>query len=176
MGIKFRSVNTDEFGDPSNRNTACAAHSGTINHNCVKRCNGRYIVLFRQFRHKFHHDCRTDGHAQIHRLALDDLLHSGSDQSFLSVRTVVGHNDYFVRKFSNLIFKDNQVFVPGGKDGNYFVARIFHGLNYRKHRGNAHTATGAKDSAEIFDMCCFSQRANQIGNVISRLQLAHLFR
>ena len=50
-----------------------------------------------------------DGNTQIHFFAINYRLNTISNQTFISVRTIIGHYYHFVRKIANLFFKDYQI-------------------------------------------------------------------
>ena len=59
---------------------------------------------------ELHHDGRTNGEDLVDMFLLDKLLDTNSYHTLLAIRAVISHDDDLVRRFTNLIFKDNQVF------------------------------------------------------------------
>ena len=100
MGIKFWTIYTNKFGLSSHGHATCAAHSRTIHHDGIEASICRDIVLFCGQCYKFHHNRRTDRDAFIHLFAQYHLLYPIGYQTFLSERTIIGHNDQFIRNSS----------------------------------------------------------------------------
>ena len=109
MTIEFGTIDTNEFCFAANGNTAGTAHTCSVDHNCVERNNGGYIILFCEFAHELHHNGGADGNAVVNLFAFDDTFDTFGNKAFIAVRAVVGHNDYLVGHFTYLLFKDDEV-------------------------------------------------------------------
>ena len=84
MGIELRSIDADELGLTAYRDTARAAHTGTIDHDRVEAGFGRDVILGGREGDELHHDSRTDGDTFIDLLTVNDLLHTYGDNSLLT--------------------------------------------------------------------------------------------
>ena len=91
--IELRTIDADELGLAVHGHTARAAHTRSVHHDGVETRFGGDVIFGGSQCHELHHDRRTDGDTLIDLLAVDDLLHADRDDSFLSDRTVVGHED-----------------------------------------------------------------------------------
>ena len=84
MGIELRAIDADELGLTAYRDTARAAHTGTIDHDCIEAGFGRNVILGGCEGDELHHDSRTDRDTLIDLLAVNDLLHTYGDDSLLT--------------------------------------------------------------------------------------------
>ena len=170
VGVKFRSIDADELRFASYGDTARAAHSCAIDHDGVERCLGRDIVFGGREGNELHHDSRADRDTLIDLFAVDDLLDTYGDDTLLSGRTIVGHDDHFVRPLSQFIAEDEQVFVAGGKDGNDFIAGFLEGFGDRQHRCSAHTAARTYDCSVFLNTRSATERTDYIVDIVTGVE------
>ena len=103
--VEFRTVDADKLGLAANGQSAGTTHTCTVNHDGVQRYFARNAVLLGCQVGEFHHDGRANGKHFVHMgLLLDKLLNTNGDNAFLSIRTVVSHDNDFVGRFAYLIF------------------------------------------------------------------------
>ena len=110
----------------------------------------------------------------MHRLALDNLLHTYGDDTLLSGGAVVGHDEYFVRPLGEFIAEDEQDFVACREDGDDAVSGFLQGLSNRQHRCSSYSATGADDGAVVLDTRSFAQRSDHIVDGVTRVEREQL--
>ena len=104
MSVELRTIYANEFRLTSHSDTARSAHTCTIYHDRIKRNIGRNFVFLGKQTNKFHHDSRTNGKTLIYLFTLDYLFNTFGHQTFLAIRTIIGHNNYFIRTFSHFFF------------------------------------------------------------------------
>ena len=175
VSVELRTVDADELRLASDGQSASTAHTGTVDHDGVQRHIGRNIVFLSEQTRELHHDGRANGEDTVYvRLLLDELLNTNGHHTFFTIRTVVGHNDDFVRRLAHLILHDDQVLGAACKHGEHTVASSLQGLDDGQHRSYAHTTTGANHGAEVLDVCGITQRAYHVGNHVAFVQTAQL--
>ena len=96
VGVELRTIDADELRLAAYRHAAGTAHTRAIDHDGVEGCLGGDVVFLGRQGDELHHDCRTDGDALVHFLAVDHLLHAYGHDAFLSGGTVVGHDNHLV--------------------------------------------------------------------------------
>ena len=84
MGIELRSIDADELGLTAYRDTARAAHTGTIDHDCIEAGFGRNVILGGREGDELHHDSGTDRDTFIDLLTVNDLLYTYGDNTLLT--------------------------------------------------------------------------------------------
>ena len=172
MTVEFRTIHTYELRLSAHGDTTSTTHARTIHHNGVQRHISRNIIFLGQKADKFHHDGRTNGKTLVHLFTFDDCFYSFSNQTFLSVRTVVRHDNHFVRTLTHFLFKNNQFLGTSGQHGNDPVSRSLQCLHDRQHRSHTYTTSGTNHRSEVFNMSSLSQRTYHICNVITHIQFA----
>src|SRR5574344_1016678 len=125
MTVKLRTVNTDELGLSAYCQTASAAHTCAVNHNCVKRHICGYVVFLCQKTTELHHYSRSDGKNLINLFTFDDILYSDSHNTFVSVGTVICHYDCFITVCTYLVFKYDKFLCSSCKDRDNTITRSF---------------------------------------------------
>ena len=170
--IEFRPVHANEFCLSADSNSASTTHTCSVHHNCIKRNICGYVIFLRQQRYEFHHDSRADAETFIYFLTFNDFFNTFGYKAFFSVRTVIRHNDYFVRTFAHFLFKDDKFFGTTCKHGDNPVAGSFQSLYYREERGNAYTASCTYYRSKIFDVSSLPERSYYVRDIITRFQLA----
>ena len=170
MAVELRPVHANELGLSAHGDAASTAHARAVHHDGVERDIGGNVVFLGQKANELHHDSRADGEAFVHLLAPDDLLDTFGDQSFLSVAAIVGHDDHFITAGAHFLFEDDEILVTSGKHRDDAVAGSFESLHDGEHGCHPHTAACTDHGAEVLNVCGLSQRANDIGNAVARLQ------
>ena len=113
--VELWSIDADELCLASDGESACTAHTCTVNHDGVERYLARDVVLLSCKVRELHHDWRANGEYLIHVwLLFDKLLDTNGYYTFLAVATVVGHDDHLVTTLAYLVFKDDKVFRASG--------------------------------------------------------------
>ena len=102
--VKLRAVYTHKLRLAAYGQSAGTAHARTVYHDGVQRHLAGYAVLLCRQVREFHHDGRSYGKHLVYVLLLNELLDANGNHAFLAVRTVVGHDDDFVRALAYLIF------------------------------------------------------------------------
>ena len=102
--IELRTVDADELRLAADGQTTGTAHTRTIHHDGVQAHLARNVVLLSRQVRELHHDGRANGKHLIDVLLLDELLNADGYDALLAVRTVVGHDDDFVRTLAYLVF------------------------------------------------------------------------
>ena len=68
----------------------------------------------------------------VYLLTKDYLLHTGSHQALLAVRTVVGHDYHLVAACTHFVFKDDEVLGASSQHAHHAVACLLEGANDRQ--------------------------------------------
>ena len=103
--VELWTVYADKLCFATNGQSAGTTHTCTIDHDGVQRYfTGNAVLLSGQVR-ELHHDGRANGKHFIHMgLLLDKLLNTNGDNTFLTIRSVVCHDDDFIGRLANLVF------------------------------------------------------------------------
>lgn len=101
---------------------------------------------------------------------LDDFFHSFSHQTLLAIRTVISHDNYFIRTFPHFLFQNDQVLGTTRQYGNHPVTCNLQSLHDRQHRCHTYSTSGTHNRSEIFNVSSFSQRTHYVCNVIALVQ------
>ena len=174
MGIKLRTIHADELRFAAYRHAARAAHTCAVHHDGVQTGFSRNIVFLGGQCHKLHHDSRTDSDALVHFLALYHLLHAHGHQSLLSQRTIVGHNDQFIRHRSQLFAQNDEFCCAGCQHGDNAVACLLEGACDRQHRCCTYATASTDHCAEWLDGGSFAQWTYQVCHFIACLECHQL--
>ena len=70
-------------------------------------------------------------------------------QTFPAVRTVIRHDNYFVRAFTHFFFQDDEIFIASSQYSDNTVTGSLQSLYDRKHRSNTYTTTSADYCSEF---------------------------
>ena len=168
--VKLWTIDTYELCLTTNRQTTGTTHTRTIDHNGIQRnLTGNIMLLGGKIR-EFHHDWRTDSKHLVHMLLFNEFLDTYGNDTFLTIRAVIGHDDYLVRTLANLVLQDNQVLGTTSHHRQHTVASSFQCLNDWQHRSNAQTTTSANYRTEFLYMRGISQRTYDICDVIALVQ------
>ena len=170
--VELRPVDAHELGLATDGQTTGPTHSRAIYHDGIQGYISGDIVFLGQQTTELHHDGRTDGKHLVDMFLLDKFLHTHGHYTFLSVRTVVGHDEDLVGRRPYFIFQDDEVFAPACQNGQHTVAGGFQRADDRQHGGDTHTTTGANHCAELLDMCGIAQGTHNVGDVIAFVQIA----
>ena len=133
------------------------------------------MLLGREVR-ELHHDRRTDGEDLIDMLLFDKLLDTYRHHTFLTIRSVVGHDDHLIRTLAHLVFQDNQILRTTGHHTQDTVACCFQGLDDGQHRGYTKSTTCTDHSTVFFDLRGVTQWTHHIGHVVTDIQLTEFHR
>ena len=171
MSVEFRTIHADKLGSTSYGYATCATHTRSVHHDSIERYICRYFVLLGEETHKLHHDGRSYGEAFVYRLPLYDFFYALCDEPLFAVRSVICHDDNFIRAFAHFFLQYNQIFGATGQDCNNAVSCRLQCANNGKHRRYAYTAAGTNHGAKVFDMCCFSQRPHDICDTVACVEL-----
>ena len=109
-------------------------------------------------------------------LLLNELFHSDSYHTFLSIRTVVSHDNQFIAALPYLIFKDHQVFVPSRNNREHPVSCSLQCLYDRQHRSCSDTSTGTEYSTVVLYMGRATQWSYDICHIVTFVELTQLSR
>ena len=103
--IELWTVNADKLCLAANGQSAGTTHACTVDHDGIQRYfTGNAVLLGGQVG-ELHHDGRANGKHLVHMgLLLDKLLYTNSDNAFLTIRSVVCHDDDFIGRLANLVF------------------------------------------------------------------------
>ena len=83
--VEFRSVDAYELCLSSYCQSACAAHSRAVHHDCVERHVGGDIIFSGEQAAEFHHYRGADGHNLVNVFLVDEFLYSYGHHSLLAV-------------------------------------------------------------------------------------------
>ena len=123
--IELRSVDADKLGLSANSQSACTAHSSSIDHDSVERHIGGNAIFLGKQAAELHHYRRPDGKSLVDMwLLLNEFLDTDRYDTFLAVRTVISHYYYLVRVFPDLFLKNDQVLVPSCQNREHPVASL----------------------------------------------------
>ena len=173
--VKFRSVDTYELGLAANRESASTAHARAINHDSIERYLNRYVILLCHEAAELHHDRRTDCEHLVHMLLLsDELLDTYGHNTLFAIRTIVGHDDEFVRTLANFVFKNNKFFRTTCDNRKHTVASSLQRTDDRKHWSYANATTSTYYSSEVFYMGRVAERSYNVGDVVTLVKIAQL--
>ena len=100
-------------------------------------------------------------------LLLNEHLNADGHDTFLAVRSVVGHDDDLVGRLAHLVLKNDEILRPSGHHAQYAVAGFLQRLDDRQHRCNTQTAAGADHRTVILDTGRIAQRTNDVGHEVT---------
>ena len=172
MSVELWSVNAYKTSLSAYSDTASTAHTCTVYHDGVKRYIGRDFIFLSKQTYEFHHDSWTDSKAFVYLFALDDIFYTFCYQSFTAIRTVVGHDNHFVRAFAHFFFEDDKLFRTSGEHRDNAVSGSLQCLHDRQHRSYAYTTSGTNYGTEILNVSGFTQRTYHVGYIIAFFQFA----
>ena len=174
MTVKLGPIDANKLCLATHRYAAGTTHSRSIHHDGIEAYVCRYVVFLCQETAELHHDAWADGKDLIHILALDNLLYAYRHHAFLSVASVVSHDDDFVARLANFFLQDDEILGATCQNGDDAVTGFFQGLYNGQHGSDTHAATGAHDRTEVLDVRCAAQRAHYVRNVVTFVQGAEL--
>lgn len=139
--VEVRSVNTGKFyyplAIPVQRQTAAAAHAGTVDHDRIHGNGHRNTKRLRGGNYEFHHDQWSDGDDHIELFAgFQHFLERHSDVAVAGIGAVIGHYNQFVGAGMEFIFKDQQIFRSETDDAGNFSTQAMEFLS-NGHRDRA---------------------------------------
>ena len=162
MRIELRSINADELCLTAYGYTARAAHTGSIDHDCIQAGFCRDIVFCCCKRHELHHDSRADGDTFINGLAIDHFFDTYGHDALFAHRAIVSHDDKFIGPLREFLFQNDEVFVTCGEDSNDFVSGFFQGLSDRQHRCSTYATASAYYGSVVLNTCCATERSYDV--------------
>ena len=143
IAIELRSIDADETCLATDGQAAGTTHTRTIDHDGVEGYIVGNIIFLGEKRSELHHHWRTDGEHFVDMLTLDNLFYANGDDAFLSIRTIIGHDDHLITVGSDVIFHNDEVLGSSCEDGDNPVACIMKCREDREDSGNAYAASGA---------------------------------
>ena len=130
----------------------------------------------RQHATELHHHRRSYGKDLVYVLLLDKAFDADGDDTFFSVRAVVGHYDCLIAAFAYLVLKYYQLPVSPRDNRQHTVAGGFQSPDDWQHGRHAHTSASTNHRPEVFYVSRIAQRSHNVGNEITFIQPAQLYR
>ena len=168
--VEFGTVDTHEASFSANADTAGTTHARSVNHYGVQAHVGGNVVLLSEQAAELHHDGRADGKHLVDFLALNYLLDADGHDTFLSVGTIVGHDDDLVARLAYFVFQYDKIFGTSGQNRDDSIASSLQCLYDGQHGCNANAATSTNYGAKVLDVCGTTQRTNHVGYVVAFVQ------
>ena len=119
---------------------------------------------------ELHHDGRADGKDLVDMLLFYEFLDTYGNNAFLAIRAIVSHDDNLVRRFTDLILKNNQILRATSHFGEYTVTLSLQRLDDRQHGSNTQTTTSTYHRAVVLDAGGVAQRTYDVSNIVALVQ------
>ena len=100
-------------------------------------------------------------------LLIDELFDADSNNTFLAVTSVIGHDNQFIAGSANFVFHNYQFLVATSNHRENTVACIFEGTHDREHRSYTYTTARTDHCTIVLDMGWVAERTHNIMNFIS---------
>src|SRR5437899_4097999 len=137
--IELGSVDAGEKGLAPNRNTAAAAHSGSVDHNWVERNNRMDAQRFGQSGHGAHHWHRADRIHDVNVTLMKNVLRDIRYKTFSAITAVVGANDNLSQALQ-LGLENNPFLRPAADNTDHRAAEGMESLSDRMNNRGANTS------------------------------------
>jgi NAD(P)H-flavin reductase len=101
---------------------------------------------------------------------IEEVIKREKVDKCFAIRTIIGHNNYFIRTFSHFFFQNDQLLRAARQYSNDTVSSSLQSLNNRQHRSYSYSTSSTNYCSEVLDVGCFTQRTYYIGNIITLVQ------
>ena len=103
-------------------------------------------------------------------LLLNELLDTNRHDTFLTVRSVVGHDDHLIRRLAHLVLEDDKILRTTSHHAEDTVTCSLQSLDDRQHGRNTQTATSTDNSAVVLDLRRIAKWAYYVSYVVADLK------
>ena len=109
-------------------------------------------------------------------LLIDELFDADSNNTFLAVTSVIGHDNQFITGSANFIFHDYQFLVATCNNREYAIACSFEGTHDREHRSDTYTTASTYHCTIVLDMGWVAERTYYVVNLIAFVEITEFGR